>query len=1008
VADTVLERLVVILGADFSELDGALAQLGSKVSSRIERASSSITRAGGIITAAITVPITGMGIESIKAAADFESSFATVRKSVEATEPEFSRLKQGIRDMAKEMPASAAEIAKVAGEAGQLGIASKDLLTFTETAIKLGTVTNMSAEEAGKGLARLSNIMQLPASGAGHLADELVHLGNKGASTESEIMNMSLRIAGAGKIIGLSVDEVMAWANAASSVGLRAEQGGSAISRTFIQVANAVRGIEPAKEDLEKIADHTEKVAVAAHDLEMAQRGVRDAQEAVTASSRSVRDAHEGVAQAGRNLRDAQEAVVQSGRNLRDANDSVVTASRGVRDANEQVSSAHRAARNATEALSDAYKNLARAQRDQRQASLDARRETLSVAEAQQSLTELRAQEGQHTLDVKDAQLALTQARKDATEAAKKGGLDSQAAALRVEQAQMRLNQVMTQGPKYALDMANAQLRLEEAQNRVGSAAEKNADNAQKLNRNVRDATEAVTDASKGERNASEAVGIANKNLQKSYESVQDAQKNQRNAIEGVSDAQKGQRNANEAVSDANRALRNSTEGVGDAQYNVQQQTKKYNVSQRELGDITEKVYGKLDTFAKTAGMSSQAFADLFKADPSKALLKVLQGLDQMDKSGGDVLGTLDKLGITEVRQRDAVLRLAGANDVLKQSLEDATQASGEADRVYQERTATFAAQWEIFKNKITDVFITIGTALLPIIINVMDAMKPFIDMFAFAARVFANMPKPIQMIAVALLLLLAAIGPLLVALGMMIPGIYALVVFLPIIGPMLIALLGPIGLIVLAIAAFGLALYMLQKHGDEMKDAITGSFGFVLDYLKNNWKDLVFDFVAGPFIALAVKAANAFGVTDALKSAFSSAIAWIKQAILDLVAFVVSKFNDLKQKANDIKGFLDPRNLPHTITHAGQGLIPSFDVGSAYVPNDMMAFVHKGEAIIPASQNPYTNGVRTLGGGGGSGTTVALSGPVTVNNIGSTQDAKGALNTLGFGISNALARRGI
>ena len=31
---------------------------------------------------------------------------------------------------------------------------------------------------------------------------------------------------------------------------------------------------------------------------------------------------------------------------------------------------------------------------------------------------------------------------------------------------------------------------------------------------------------------------------------------------------------------------------------------------------------------------------------------------------------------------------------------------------------------------------------------------------------------------------------------------------------------------------------------------------------------------------------------------------------------------------------------------------IPSFDVGSAYVPRDMLAMVHQGEAIIPASQN--------------------------------------------------------
>ena len=33
-------------------------------------------------------------------------------------------------------------------------------------------------------------------------------------------------------------------------------------------------------------------------------------------------------------------------------------------------------------------------------------------------------------------------------------------------------------------------------------------------------------------------------------------------------------------------------------------------------------------------------------------------------------------------------------------------------------------------------------------------------------------------------------------------------------------------------------------------------------------------------------------------------------------------------------------------------GLLPSFDVGTNYVPRDMVAMVHKGERIVPAAQN--------------------------------------------------------
>ncbi|MEO5740609.1 MAG: hypothetical protein ABIS29_08450, partial [Vicinamibacterales bacterium] len=35
-----------------------------------------------------------------------------------------------------------------------------------------------------------------------------------------------------------------------------------------------------------------------------------------------------------------------------------------------------------------------------------------------------------------------------------------------------------------------------------------------------------------------------------------------------------------------------------------------------------------------------------------------------------------------------------------------------------------------------------------------------------------------------------------------------------------------------------------------------------------------------------------------------------------------------------------------------GGGAVPSYAVGTSYVPRDMMAMVHRGEAIIPAGQN--------------------------------------------------------
>jgi hypothetical protein len=45
--------------------------------------------------------------------------------------------------------------------------------------------------------------------------------------------------------------------------------------------------------------------------------------------------------------------------------------------------------------------------------------------------------------------------------------------------------------------------------------------------------------------------------------------------------------------------------------------------------------------------------------------------------------------------------------------------------------------------------------------------------------------------------------------------------------------------------------------------------------------------------------------------------------------------------------------------------VLPSFAVGTNYVPNDMVAQIHEGEAIIPKAYNP------SAGGGGNSGSVV-------------------------------------
>jgi TP901 family phage tail tape measure protein len=181
----------------------------------------------------------GLGA-AINAAIKWESAFAGVRKTVDGSDEEIAALEGELRGLARTLPATHEEIAAVAEAAGQLGIKRQDIAKFTETMVALGVSTNLSAEEAAEALAKFSNIMGTSAQDVDRLGSTLVALGNAGASTEADIIAMGLRIAGAGKQIGLTESQVLAFASSLSSVGIEAEAGGSAFSGVMVKMAMAV------------------------------------------------------------------------------------------------------------------------------------------------------------------------------------------------------------------------------------------------------------------------------------------------------------------------------------------------------------------------------------------------------------------------------------------------------------------------------------------------------------------------------------------------------------------------------------------------------------------------------------------------------------------------------------------------------------------------------------------------------------------------------------------------
>lgn len=186
-------------------------------------------------------------------------------------------------------------------------------------------------------------------------------------------------------------------------------------------------------------------------------------------------------------------------------------------------------------------------------------------------------------------------------------------------------------------------------------------------------------------------------------------------------------------------------------------------------------------------------------------------------------------------------------------------------------------------------------------------------------------------------------------------------------------ALISPITLIVLAIAAVVAIVITLVKNWDQVVEAFQTGIQNVKDWFSNLWEGIqeTFSNVAEWFKDIFSKAwegiKNAFSsvgtffknIWNTIKSIFTTIGTTIGNAIGNAFATVVNAIISFAEKT--INGFIKAINTAIGVINKIPGVnikklsllkIPRLDVGTNYVPEDQVAMIHKGEAVIPRKFN--------------------------------------------------------
>lgn len=212
-------------------------------SSKILNAST-VKSIGMTLSATLTPALVGVGYSMIDVSSDVDAAYRDMRKTVDGTEEQFEQLRSAAIDFSRTHVTSAEQILQIEAIGGELGVATESLQTFAEVISNLDVATNLDTEGAANALGHLANIMHLSEDDYVSFSDALVRLGNNGASTETEIVNIAERIGSMAAIVGMSASDTLAFASSVASTGQNAEAAGTAISKTlgFMETAVAAAG----------------------------------------------------------------------------------------------------------------------------------------------------------------------------------------------------------------------------------------------------------------------------------------------------------------------------------------------------------------------------------------------------------------------------------------------------------------------------------------------------------------------------------------------------------------------------------------------------------------------------------------------------------------------------------------------------------------------------------------------------------------------------------------------
>jgi len=233
-----VENLKLSISA-IDKASSVIKKVGQNMNKVQDSLSKRSIKLGKSLSTKLTLPIVGFGALAVRKFAGVEQGIIDVQKT---TGLAFKDIKKDTFELSKALPVPIEKLLEISGAAGQLGVKGRDnIKSFTEAFAKLEVASNVAGEGGAKSIARILSVTGTAIKDVDRFSSTLVDLGNNAEASESEILGVANRVAGATARFDLGAVNVLGISTALKSLGKEAESSGSVMGKSFNAIDQAIR-----------------------------------------------------------------------------------------------------------------------------------------------------------------------------------------------------------------------------------------------------------------------------------------------------------------------------------------------------------------------------------------------------------------------------------------------------------------------------------------------------------------------------------------------------------------------------------------------------------------------------------------------------------------------------------------------------------------------------------------------------------------------------------------------